>query len=366
MTVHDDIVAALLDVPDLSLEVRLLGRIADPVIGNSSDHEVFLFVPDLHVLTPERQKRFANYAFNHAGTRVLARLLQRLATLRADWDDNGEHKLVTVQLGDFFDLWREFPHGADPGSVPDDAHGDLRDVLYRGVDRHLPCLKATMLLGNHDTKRGTPLPEIPFRLKAFNRTEHGNPFLFTTHGDAFDLLEILVPDAIEEFIVQFVGSLTPVNKYPVADWGAAAAKTNKPIKDLEDCIMQPRHDLATASGAVRVQPGDALPARFARIVTAPEDANHGQFEKYHQSITAATARGLDAGSVRVVVVGHSHAAAMILCQPPAGRPLLMMDVGAWIEQCTYPLDEGGTVTEPSAQLGVIHGNDARLYQIRVA
>ncbi len=42
--------------------------------------------------------------------------------------------------------------------------------------------------------------------------------------------------------------------------------------------------------------------------------------------------------------------------------------GAWIEQCSYPIEEGGklaTVTGPSAQLGFIRGNDARLYQIRV-
>jgi hypothetical protein len=42
-----------------------------------------------------------------------------------------------------------------------------------------------------------------------------------------------------------------------------------------------------------------------------------------------------------------------------------MDNGAWIEQCTYRLAEGGQVTEPNAQLGVIHGNDVRIYQIRV-
>lgn len=366
MTPHDEIVTALLDVPDLSIEVRLLGRVADPIIGNPSDTELFLFIPDLHVLTPERQKRFGNYAFNHAEKQGLARLLQRLAQVRAEWDEDGQHKLVTIQLGDFFDLWREFPGAADPGSIADEAHGDLRDVLYRGVERRLPCLKATMLLGNHDTKRGTPLAEIPFRLKAFNRSDSGEPFLFTTHGDAFDVLEILAPDAIEEFIVQFAGSLTPVNKYPVANWGAAAAKINKPMKDLNDCIMQPRHDLDATRGAVRVQPGDALPAIFARTVTAPEEANHAHFERYYQSISAAAARGLDGSSVRVVAVGHSHAAAMILCRPPADRPLFMMDVGAWIEQCTYPLDEGGAVTEPSAQLGVIHGNDVRLYQIRVA
>lgn len=365
MTPHDEIVAALLDVPGLSIELRLLGRVADDVVGNQSDSEVFLFVPDLHVVTEERQKRFANYAFNHAANRVLARLLQRLAKLRADWDDDGQRKLVTVQLGDFFDLWREFPSGANPGDIPDEAHGELRDVLYRGVQRHQPCLKATMLLGNHDTKRGTPLAEIPFQLKAFNRTASGEPFLFTTHGDAFDVLEILVPDAIEEFIVQFVGSLTPVNKYPVADWGAAAAKTNKSIKDLENCITEPLHDLTMPAGAVRVRPGDPLPAQFARTVAAPQDAQHGAFEKYHRSISVAAQRGLDAAAVRVVVVGHSHAATMILCRPPADRPLLMMDAGAWIEQCTYPLAEGGTVTEPSAQLGVIHGNDVRLYQVRV-
>jgi hypothetical protein len=44
---------------------------------------------------------------------------------------------------------------------------------------------------------------------------------------------------------------------------------------------------------------------------------------------------------------------------------VLMDIGAWIERCTYPLAEGGVVSEPSAQLGVIHGNDARIYQIRI-
>jgi hypothetical protein len=58
---------------------------------------------------------------------------------------------------------------------------------------------------------------------------------------------------------------------------------------------------------------------------------------------------------------------MILCEPPAeGRPMLLIDSGAWIEKCAYLLDEGGRVKEePGGQLAVIHGNDARLYQIRL-
>jgi hypothetical protein len=116
-----------------------------------------------------------------------------------------------------------------------------------------------------------------------------------------------------------------------------------------------------------VQPGAALPRRAARIVTSPDQADHGRFDKFYESLAKAEERGFSGGGVRVIVVGHSHTATMILCEPPGGgRPLVMMDTGAWIEQCTYPLAEGGMAPpEPSAQLGVIHGNDVRLYQIRV-
>jgi hypothetical protein len=54
---------------------------------------------------------------------------------------------------------------------------------------------------------------------------------------------------------------------------------------------------------------------------------------------------------------------MLLHRDPA-RPLLLIDAGAWIESCSYGLEEGGAVTEPNAQLAVIHGNDARVYQVR--
>lgn len=367
MTPHDEVVAALLDIPALDLEIRLLGRINEPLIGNTSDREVYLFVPDLHLVTPERARDYVQYGFNHAEKRVLARLLQRLAQLRDAWQGGGTRTLLTTQVGDFFDMWRQFVGAADPDAIADDAHGELRDILYRGVDRNLPCLEATVLLGNHDTKGGVPLRGIPFQLKAFNPTEDGTPFLFTTHGDAFDMLERLVPDAIEEFVVHFAGPLTPVNKYSIDDWGAAAAATNKPLDKLTDCIVEPRHDLDAVTGAVRVEPEQALPARAAQVITAIDQTGHAHFAKYYASIGQAAERGFNGGSVRVVVVGHSHHAAMILYQPPGGaRPLLLMDTGAWIEQCTYPLAEGGTVPpEPSAQLGVIHGNDVRLYQIRV-
>jgi UDP-2,3-diacylglucosamine pyrophosphatase LpxH len=366
MPAHDDVLAALTGVLERDRgEVRLLGRVSDPLIGNTVDREVFVFIPDLHLVSPARRAHFGAYGFNHEASQLLARLLGALATLQQRWVDADEHDLVAIQMGDFFDLWREFPDVYDPGAIPDEAHGALRDTLYRGVFRGKPCLEATILLGNHDTKGGQTLPNVRFNLKAFNRSPA--PFLFATHGDAFDILERLAPDQIQEFIVYGAGSHTPVNKYPIGQWGGEAERTNKPLNQMRDSIVAPRHDLTTVRGAVLARAGAALPERLARVAERPEEIDHRYFQKFYEAIGAAVKQYPSAQGLRVVVIGHTHQAAMILCEPPdGGRPMLFIDAGAWIEQCTYHTEEDQQVTEGSAQLAVIHGNDARLYQIRVA
>ncbi|HEX9794422.1 MAG TPA: hypothetical protein VGC54_10605 [Planctomycetota bacterium] len=368
MEPHDEIVAALLSVLEpLGGELRLLGRVADPLIGNASAKESYLFVPDLHLISPQRRAAFGAYGFNFEKKKLLARLLEPLARLRETWDVMGQKKLVTIQIGDFFDLWREFGHAAKPEEIDDETHGELRDLLYRGGFRNKPYLKATMLLGNHDTKRGVPLNEIPYTLKAMNRSSSGQPFLFATHGDAFDLMETLMPDWLSEFIVHFLGRLTPVNKYTIESWGKKSAKLNKPLGELKDFIMAPEHALGfEGEGAVKVEVGAALPKILARRTADPKGVTHGRFPDFYQALGDAAIQFPSCRRLRVVVVGHSHHAAMILCRPPGGgRPLLLMDVGSWIEKCSYPLDGGDVAIEPSAQLGVIHGNDVRLYQVRM-
>ncbi len=365
---HDEIISAILEILDpLKGEIRLLGRVNDPCISNSSDREVFFFIPDLHLLSPARQPRFGKYGLNYSESGLIAKLLQRMAILRNSWELRDNRKLVTIQLGDFFDMWREFPGRAQPAGIPDDAHGELRDILYRGIDRGKPCLKATMVLGNHDTRNGVPLPEIPFKLKTFNRAQDERPFLFTTHGDAFDILETTVPEPIKEFGVYFIGSSTPSNKYWVGDWGKYAGKINKPLKDLELAINEPEHLLESEAGAPKVTPGQELPPILCQVITSPDEAQHKFFRKIYQSIDLAAENNLPGQYVRIVAIGHTHKASMVLYKPEDdGRPLLLMDVGAWIENCVYPLAEDNrVVTEPSAQLGVIQGNDARIYQIRL-
>ena len=127
-TPHDEIVSSLLDVlSPLNGEIRLLGRVSDPVIGNPSEREVFLFIPDLHVLSPHRRERF-KYGFNHSESGLLAKLLERIATLRNAWEENRNTKLVTVQLGDFFDLCLEGTIAATPLSY-------LIDHIHRDIER---------------------------------------------------------------------------------------------------------------------------------------------------------------------------------------------------------------------------------------
>jgi hypothetical protein len=364
---HDEIVLSLLEVlGPLKGEIRLLGRVNDPVIGNPSEREIFLIVPDLHLLSPQRRQRF-KYGFNHSESGLLARLLGRIAGLRDSWEVSRDRKLVTVQIGDFFDLWREFPGSAKPADISDDACGDLRDILYRGIDRGESCLKATMLLGNHDTKRSDPLQEISFRHKFFNRPQDGEkPFLFGTHGDAFDILETMLPDAIQEFAVYFIGAFAEPNKYPAMEWSKQTAGINKSIGNLEKAITDPEHSLDAPDGAILVGPEMSLPPLLCQEIASPDGTANPYFEKLYRSIDFARQRNLPGQHVSVVTMGHTHQASLILCRPGGERPMVLMDVGAWIENCTYSLAESGTVvTEPSAQLGVIHGNDARIYQIRL-
>ncbi len=371
--IHDQIISAWLNVLEpKNGEIRLFGRVNDPLIGNTSDKEVFLFIPDLHLISPQREKDFKEYRFNYPKSGLLAKLLEEMIRLKDRWEHQGDHELFTVQIGDFFDMWREFPGSNQSYNIPDGAHGELRDILYRGEDRGIPFLDATMILGNHDTANGIPLPEIDFQLKVFHPTEDNtNPFLFVTHGDAYDFIETTVPEDIRAFMVNLVGNLTPVHEYSIENWGKMAAKINKPMKDLKKAITEPEHSIEIRTGAPKVLPGNSLPPIFCEEITTPDQSKNKYFKKIYDSIGEAAKKRLPGGNIRVAAIGHTHVASMVFCKPENDeRPLLLMDAGAWIERCKYFFEENGNVsdkprTEPSAQLGVLHGNDARIYQIYI-
>jgi UDP-2,3-diacylglucosamine pyrophosphatase LpxH len=373
-TPHEEIAEALLTVlQPLNGELRLLARLSDPLITNPSEKETHLFIPDLHLLTPDRRAEY-DYGFNYSETdpgfhksELLAALLASLYELKAAWDRQGDRELITVQLGDFFDLWRQFPGDVDQSQIQN-SHGQVLDLLYRapfvGADE---CLEAVMLLGNHDTRKGQFLDGIQFTRNYLNEAADGRPFLFANHGDAFDLIEHL-PDALKEFTVNYFSGVHPVSTYDVGALSEAAANYNN-ARDFTSAITQPEHNLAGNAAVAIREPGAALPERFCEEIASPDEAADHHFGKYYEAIDDAAERDLMGQHVRVVVMGHTHMAKMVLYRPDQGRPMLLMDVGAWIERCIYPFADNGPASnvpsESSAQLGVINGNDARIYQIHL-
>jgi len=180
----------------------------------------------------------------------------------------------------------------------------------------------------------------------------------------FDFIEKF-PTFIKSLMVNIVGALTPLKTYPV---GVDMTRINKPLKDLTAAITEPDHTLS-ALGAPRVTGGEKLPRYLCNIVTnlKSQPLPHKYLGRVHEMIEMARREDLTGSNVRIVAIGHTHQAKMAFYAPETEEPpILLMDVGAWIENCTYPRDEDGQfVTEPSAQIGVIHANDARLYQIYV-
>lgn len=364
---HDDIIEAILSVirPRRGV-LRLLGRVQDPRLRHSTADDLFFLIPDLHLLTPRRQKAFGKREFNYRELGLLGEILGAMAVLKKQWDKDGTTKLRTFQLGDFFDIWREFPGQVDPSKVGDEVYSQLRDVLYRGVYRGLSCLKASFLVGNHDVRDDDRLPELNFWTKAFNysRRASDKPFFLAFHGDVFDFIEKF-PTFIKSLMVNIVGTLTPLKTYPV---GVDMTRINKPLKDLTAAITEPDHTLS-ALGAPRVTGGEKLPRYLCNIVTnlKSQPLPHKYLGRVHEMIEMARREDLTGSNVRIVAIGHTHQAKMAFYAPETEEPpILLMDIGAWIENCSYPRDEDGQfVTEPSAQIGVIHANDARLYQIYV-
>jgi UDP-2,3-diacylglucosamine pyrophosphatase LpxH len=364
---HDEIIEAILSVvAPRKGDLRLLGRVQDPLLGHAAADDVFFLIPDLHLLTPERQEAFGKREFNYRDPCLLAEILNALAVLKKKWDDSGNVKLRTFQIGDFFDIWREFPRQVDASKIGDGVYSPLRDILYRGIYRGLACLKTTFMLGNHDIRNADRLSELNFWTKAFNYTGRPaeKPFLLTLHGDAFDFIEKF-PTWLKALAVNLAGNSTQVNAYPV---GVDMTRINKPLKELSGAVTEPEHELSV-QGALKITPGGRLPrflcdeANNLRSTPLP----HRFLGKIHDVLGTAREENLTGSDVRIVALGHTHQAKMVLYTPDADEPpFLVMDVGAWIEDCKYIQAENGKmITEPSAQIGVIHANDARLYQISV-
>src|SRR5262245_45396371 len=99
------------------MRLSLISRLFDPDIGMPDNERIRVFIPDLHMISKEAQKRFPSYGFNSHQSQEpsMVRFLERLGSFGRQLADV---KMLSVyQLGDFLDLWREHPLGNDPSAI---------------------------------------------------------------------------------------------------------------------------------------------------------------------------------------------------------------------------------------------------------
>jgi UDP-2,3-diacylglucosamine pyrophosphatase LpxH len=339
-SLHDRLLAALLDAPNIS-DVLLVARLDDPRIGHSDVQDVRVFVPDLHLLTRRDEARY-RYGFNCKAQ--LIGVLRGLKALRQELAP-GE-KLIVYQLGDYIDLWRQ---GTNDATKILEEHYDIHGHLTGSRS----ALDAWFLLGNHDV-------ELPSSggFRAWNRRYYfplHEPRVLVTHGDVFDWKERF-PDAFNRLFVYMFDPARDSNAYDLEPF-QRTAKAAHGRKQYRQYIQAECHDLAdSVSATIGLPDGPAW--NVARVTDPGDRRGHEFLPASFRSVQEARARfGV---GLTMAVIGHTHHARIAVYEGTNGEFFAVMDCGAWIERYRTPTDP-----EPrlNAQIGVMVGNDCRIYQI---
>jgi hypothetical protein len=297
--------------------------------------------------------RIHDYSYNTNNWEILYRALFRLARVRATLGPNGVTTHV-VQMGDLFDLWRD-GHGTNRDSVAEIVASweTTLKLLYR-APADPSCLRARILVGNHDVQMaGT----ANWYLRLFLPDENEQAFALALHGDWFDPTERL-PDWLNRFAVEVAGRLPQASAYPIAELKPLLEERARAEDGFRNWIQ---HRTPPALGSVlRPVPSASLPTNHNVQRRGTGDTVHPFLDdarllvetyRNRPEVTPGFSR------VRLVVIGHSHHA-RISVDDSVHPALVLLDTGAWIEKY---VDSGGRV-RPNAQLAVVCGNDARIYQ----
>lgn len=343
---HQTFLRIVLRDPPIA-RVRLVARLENEIVANPDPTTLYLFIPDLHLVSDEQLVRYS-YHFNEWET--FYKMLFRVRDARATLAQEG-NALEVIQLGDLYDLWREGT--VVPDRIIED-HVNLAGMVYR----HRAGLRARILVGNHDAEMmGTDR----FYLRLFLPRDGAGAFCLAIHGDWFDPVERL-PDWLQRFAVYFAGRLPQPQKYPLGEIKEILRRRARAANGFQTRIgLRAPAQLGKLRG-VR-QPQARLPRRLNVGWTSREDHVHPYLasarrvvHRFRNEIEASPAWR----TIRLVVIGHSHHARISVddTADPA-HPVVLMDCGAWIER--YKDSEKNVY--PNCQVGVVAGNDIRIYQL---
>lgn len=326
--------------------VGLVAQYADPGLALPGGR-AHIFIPDCHLLSAADVAVYPNNHFRL--TEALKTLLKGLTALK------NAHRgdLLVWHLGDLIDLWRTRGGRGDQAET---------DAIAAEFAEHMEMLqssppngvRARILAGNHDYMTHELPSWATLRVGLIENQAAGGDVL-VVHGDLFDWIEVALPDQLQACIVRaakMVGAgqneLLQENRDVVAKVNQALAQGDQPIGPERCGLGQQRPQL------------DLGPAPRVNVADAPPAGIPGPAKFFSGAAKLAVELKKQGHDVRTVVVGHTHFARIVRGQRSDGVPLVLMDCGAWMGQCRLaPADPWIW----SAQLGVIVGNELRIYQL---
>jgi UDP-2,3-diacylglucosamine pyrophosphatase LpxH len=343
---HQTFLRSLLREPRVA-RVRLVARLADAVIANPDSSTLYVFIPDLHLISDDKLERYS-YHFNE--WYLFYRMLWRVQEARTTLTHEG-NPLEVIQLGDLYDLWRE--EALVPDTIIAD-HTNLVGMLYR----HQAGLLARILVGNHDADM---IGADRFFLRLFLPTETAGAFCLALHGDWFDPLEAL-PDWLQRFAVSVAGPLPQPRAYPIGELKDILRREAAASDDFRNRIRLA--EPAELGGLRSIgQPQASLPRIWNVQRTSQHDTMHPFLARAREVVHRFRGEANHSPAwptVRLVTIGHSHHARISVDDTAdPNHPVVLMDCGAWIERYR---DSRGRVF-PNCQVGVVAGNDIRIYQL---
>ncbi len=325
--------------------VGLVAQYASPGLALPAGR-VQVFIPDCHLLAPPD---LAVYPNNHF--QLDAELLTLLECLRQLKKDN-RGELLVWHMGDLFDIWRTRGGRGDQAEV--DAIAAAYKVHIKLLTSSPPNgVRARILAGNHDYMTHELASWAALRVGIIENQDPALGDILVVHGDLFDWLEMALPDQLQAFIVRAAKQVSAGQTELLQEDRAIVASVNQGMKPGDVPIGPETSALARARPALGVGPAVSV-----NVVDAAAAAKPPKF--FDNAARLAIQLKKHGHDIRTVVIGHTHHARIVQGKRSDGKPLVLMDCGAWMGQCRLaPADPWIW----SAQLGVIAGAELRIYQL---
>jgi len=351
-------------------DVYLLARLKDQRLGYNHPEDMGIFFPDLHLIGNDREKEF-NYKTNEQ--ELLKKVLEKVKEFKSDPNINTK-RISVYQLGDFLDLWRQTPFYLQIAKFAKKAEEGVQKIQddkksIINLFKNAP-IKTNFLLGNHDFDLHD-FPEfsdsvlkyyLPFDLDNFNDLDDlfKKVTIVVLHGDIFSLLEKNVPDLLQQLAVFLLG---PGKKPSVKALGELRKEMIKPFKNRKFTNFIQQRTPPVLDTLIKIEDNN-LPIgdENFNVKKAGETTNDKNLRFLEDSkkffAEANTNFGL---SLKTAIVGHTHHP-RIAIDERNDQFFAVVDCGAWITKIKA-IKDGKEDVFDSAQIGVLHNNDVRIYQL---